>query len=388
MTDNRILVDYTAIIDVETRVGMYIGAGNFARELIRNLIEAGVAIYVIVKEDYYPKIGCEAELFANENILIRTDDILNVDFCREDVLLLVATNGYLLEKIRKIKRTNKIKVYAFIHDKQHNIKIADPTDRYYKNGIYRSFLVSYVAFWIKHLVFDFMYPIWIANVDKVFTVSNYSIQMLHHRNVRRMILYYQDIPYKECRGVNIEGLGKERDYILFVSGGRCEKNLARALKAFFIFKMETENENKMIVTGIEYETFRNIVRGIKIPETFINENVKIYGYVNEEQLARLYKDCRYLLFISKGEGFGLPVLEAMSKGKTALASWQTSIPEVAGSVLYYVDAYNIRSIVNGMHYLSFDENLSYRERLVAKKLEIIEKQIALDKEVILSELLS
>ena len=108
--------------------------------------------------------------------------------------------------------------------------------------------------------------------------------------------------------------------------------------------------------------------------------------MSTDELAYLYKNCRYLLFVSKGEGFGLPVLEAIQFGKTVLCSRQSAIPEVAGSILYYVDAFNVSSIKEGMIYLNDDKNLIYREKLVEKKKKIIDEQIELDKHVLVGEI--
>ena len=96
--------------------------------------------------------------------------------------------------------------------------------------------------------------------------------------------------------------------------------------------------------------------------------------------------CRYLLFLSKGEGFGLPVLEAIQSGKTVLCSRQSAIPEVAGSILYYVDAFSTASILEGMLYLADDKNLAYRQELVEKKRKIINEQIGLDRQVLIREI--
>jgi len=50
-----------------------------------------------------------------------------------------------------------------------------------------------------------------------------------------------------------------------------------------------------------------------------------------------YKNCLAFVFPSIGEGFGLPVLEAMYFGKPVFLSSATSLPEVGGKVAYYFD---------------------------------------------------
>ena len=57
------------------------------------------------------------------------------------------------------------------------------------------------------------------------------------------------------------------------------------------------------------------------------------------------------------EGFGFPVLEAMSKGCRVLTSNTSPLPEVAGNAVHFVDPPNIQSIVQGMLHLIEDANL-------------------------------
>ncbi|WP_199155880.1 glycosyltransferase, partial [Chromobacterium sp. ASV23] len=63
----------------------------------------------------------------------------------------------------------------------------------------------------------------------------------------------------------------------------------------------------------------------------IAENeIILTGFVSEEDLVGLYNLCKTFIFPSWHEGFGLPALEAMSCGKSVIASNITSLPEVVG----------------------------------------------------------
>lgn len=59
------------------------------------------------------------------------------------------------------------------------------------------------------------------------------------------------------------------------------------------------------------------------------------GNVTEEEKKWLYENCSALLFPSLSEGFGLPVVEAMSCGKPVFLSDRTSLPEIGGEEAYY-----------------------------------------------------
>ncbi|MBV9717951.1 MAG: glycosyltransferase family 4 protein [Candidatus Eremiobacteraeota bacterium] len=60
------------------------------------------------------------------------------------------------------------------------------------------------------------------------------------------------------------------------------------------------------------------------------------GHVSDALLSALYRGCELLAFPSRYEGFGLPVLEAMSYGAAVVASNSSAIPEVGGDAVCYV----------------------------------------------------
>ena len=381
-------IDYTETIDVEKNVGDYIGAGNYTRGIIDLFLEKDIEFRLISYHDFCPKKGKETEIFRRENIVYKTDDICNVKYKVSDILLVPVANGYMLQKTKKIKQQYPdLKICVVIHDKQHNIPRFDPVDAIYNKGLMSIVPVLYAKYLVKRTVFNFLYPDWIRYVDKIITVSNYSMQMLDHRNAK-YITYAGSGLDREIEAVsNKEYRGKEEEYLLFVSGSRPEKNLARTLKAFYLYKKRNPNKKLLYITGTDKNTLRRIAKGMRIPGAFLKSNIRLFGYVDKDTLSRLYRNCRYVLFTSKAEGYGLPVLEAMKQGKTVLASRQTSVPEVAGNVLYYVDAYSVDSIEKGMQYLEDDGKLEYREILVRKKLPIIESQIKLDKDVLINEII-
>ena len=381
-----IYIDYTAVTELERDIGEFTGAGNYTRDLITLLKERGVAFKLLVYKGFIPRKKWEKELLPEEADPVKTGDITKLRFSRGDILLLPAVTGRILVKVRQIRKRNPdLKIYAVIHDRQHNIARFDPMDSLFYRGIYRFIPVLYGRYVIKKLLYDLSYPALVKNVDKIFTVSNHTLQALDHKNVKRITYLYQPSSIAESAPVHVpgyEGLGK---YILFVSGGRPEKNLGRALLAFRDFCKEKDTDLKFCITGIDRKKLDIIAKRLKLPRGFIKKRVRAYDYVDRGELSCLYRNCRYLLFLSKGEGFGLPVLEALQSGKTVLCSRQSAMPEVCGSILYYVDAYSVASIREGMIYLNDDKNLLYREKLSEKKKKIIDAQIELDKRILADE---
>lgn len=69
----------------------------------------------------------------------------------------------------------------------------------------------------------------------------------------------------------------------------------------------------------------------------IAESVLMTGYVSDDELIWLYRNCYANLYPSLFEGFGLPVLEGMQFGAVTVCSNTTSLPEVAGDAAWLID---------------------------------------------------
>ena len=383
----NIYIDHTTVEELEREIGAYTGAGNYTKDMILTLTEHGANFKLLVKEGFVPQKKYERELMSDESVLVRTKDITELGYAKGDLLLLPAVTGRILAKAYRIRKKNKdLKIYAVLHDRQHNIRRFDPMDRFFEEGIYRFAPVLYARYVIKKMAYNCLYPKWIGAIDKVFTVSNDTLQALSHKNLKWITYFYQSSSIGDGVPEIIPGADVLGDYILFVSGARPEKNLGRGLLAFREFCDSTDTALRLCVTGIGREKLYEIAGRLRLPHSFMDERVVSYDYVKTGQLAYLYQNCRYLLFLSKGEGFGLPVLEAVLFGKTVLCSRESAVPEVAGSILYYVDAFDVSSIRDGMLYLKDERNLLYRTGLAEKKKKIIEEQIELDKEILVREI--
>ena len=74
-----------------------------------------------------------------------------------------------------------------------------------------------------------------------------------------------------------------------------------------------------------------------ISDYSLGDLVKILGFVSAEHLKELIRNAEFLIFPSLFEGFGLPVLEAMSLGCPVISSSAGSLPEVGGDGPIYFD---------------------------------------------------
>ena len=77
--------------------------------------------------------------------------------------------------------------------------------------------------------------------------------------------------------------------------------------------------------------------------SYLNGSIRIVHDLSDTELATLYRACRFTVFPSIVEGWGLPVGESLSYGKLCVSSNVTSMPEVGGDLVEYIDPLNLRA---------------------------------------------
>ncbi len=99
----------------------------------------------------------------------------------------------------------------------------------------------------------------------------------------------------------------------------------------------------------------------------LGDRCSVLGFVEDAELAELYRRCAVFCYPSLGEGFGLPVLEAMSAGAAVITSDLSSLPEVGGDAVDYVDPRSTEQIAAALERALSDE--AHRARLSHLALE-------------------
>lgn len=79
------------------------------------------------------------------------------------------------------------------------------------------------------------------------------------------------------------------------------------------------------------------------------------GYVDPEDLIYIMNAAEVFVFPSLSEGFGLPVLEALACGRPTVAGKASSLPEVGGDAVLYVDPLDTDDIARGIKELLQNE---------------------------------
>ena len=129
--------------------------------------------------------------------------------------------------------------------------------------------------------------------------------------------------------------------ILYVGGISPHKNLDALLRAVAIVRKDEPNGWHVVMVG-DYngDSFLGCYQELKglAHSLALDERVTFTGFVPDDDLALLYNAATMLVLPSKGEGFGLPVVEAMACGLPVIASNRNSLPEVLGGAGLLFDA--------------------------------------------------
>ncbi len=158
--------------------------------------------------------------------------------------------------------------------------------------------------------------------------------------------------------------GLKEKTAVFVGAIEKRKNIKNILKAAEILRKKGKNFTILLI-GKEGFGFEEIK---KLHETLGLEGcVTFAGYLEDKEVLAAYKASDVLLYPSLYEGFGLPILEAMSCGTPVITSNCTSMPEVGGDAAMYVNPKSPEEIARAVEKIFESEKL--KKELSAKGIE-------------------
>ncbi len=147
-------------------------------------------------------------------------------------------------------------------------------------------------------------------------------------------------------------------FIYHVDNIEPRKNLVRLVKAFMLARKRLQRPVRLVITGqrgwLTGKLFRSL-NGLDL-----GDHVIFTGYVPHGELPLLMNAAQAFVFPSLYEGFGLPVLEAMSCGTPVVTSNISSLPEIVGRAAVLVDPNDVESIASGMVRVLEDQGLRWR----------------------------
>jgi len=166
-------------------------------------------------------------------------------------------------------------------------------------------------------------------------------------------------------------LGLKKDFLLYSGGADTRKNLPRLITAYSNLPDSLRQTHQLVIAGkIPNGNIAELKSHAKL-SGLSNRDIVFTGSVTDSDLCALYNLCYLYVLPSLHEGFGLPVLEAMSCGAPVIASNSTSLPEVVGIPQALFDPNQTDDIADKLKHVLTNED--FRQTLI----ELGQKQIAL-----------
>ena len=158
----------------------------------------------------------------------------------------------------------------------------------------------------------------------------------------------------------LQHFGISRPFVLYIGGNDIRKNMDGALRAFAHLPVRVRSSHQLFLNDVGDETvFRKRAHKLGLEDS----DIVIARRTTDEELTVLYNLCTLFIFPSLYEGFGLPILEAMSCGAPVLAANNSSLPEVVGRQDALFDVSDDQAVIDKIaHVLTND---AFRQELAA-----------------------
>lgn len=213
----------------------------------------------------------------------------------------------------------------------------------------------------------------LKNINAVITDSNSSkrdiVKYLKYPEEKITTIYlsageiFTRLPEKQSQEVK-EKYSLKDNFILYVGDINYNKNIEGLIRAF---NNVGNNDSQMVLVGKAFED--NSLAEVQKIKSLINEldlsrKIKILGFVEDNELVKLYNQAGVFCMPSFYEGFGLQILEAMKCGCPVVTANISSLPEITGEAAVLINPNNINSISDAINKLLSDN--VFRKKMIEK----------------------
>lgn len=218
--------------------------------------------------------------------------------------------------------------------------------------------------WLKAKYYNYFFPRFARKAKRIVTVSSFSKKDIHQ--TYRIAKDKIDVVYngvntlyaptnKENQQLTKEKYTRGSEYFLFIGSLHPRKNIVGLLQAFDEFRASAESDVKLMIVG------GSMFKTGEIEQTYQSMRFKgevvFTGRISSEELHQILGASLALTFVPFFEGFGIPVIEAMSAGIPVISSNTTSLPEVGGDAVLYVDPFDVNQLAQAMARIHTDDRL-------------------------------
>ena len=216
------------------------------------------------------------------------------------------------------------------------------------------FVPQHIKFLDKFLL-NILIPKSIQKSDAIITVSKhskYAIQNIFGTDLNKMHSIYnggyiESVPTVISTSQKVRMALKE-DYILYLGSLQPRKNIPSALQAFAKYsKSHSDSKLKFIIAGGKGYNYDTQIEEV-IDKYNLQDKVIFVGFITNEEKILLLKQAKAFIYLSLYEGFGIPLIEAMSLNTPVISSNLSCLPEVVDNAGILVDPYDIEAITEAI----------------------------------------
>ena len=165
--------------------------------------------------------------------------------------------------------------------------------------------------------------------------TKHDLETMLFFDKNKIVVNYPGVYQEKVSSIKYQ-VSKERPFILTVGKREPRKNLERLVEAF---KQLKRDDIDLYIVGMDGWGKVSIEN---------DPQIKLLGFVSDDKLMRLYRSCLLFVMPSLYEGFGYPVIEAMSCGAPVATSNSSSLREIAGNAAVLFDPLSVESMVEGL----------------------------------------
>ena len=330
-------------IDIRTILPTRSGVGNYVLHLIENLLQVDnrSTYYFLSRKKNWPLM----------NNLVNQGFLLSTIFSHENHPLGDLWEHFLLPlRLKKFGvdifhgpaslipfRKKNFQVVVTIHDL---VAFLFPDTIPLKYGRYMRYI-------LRHAV---------RRADKIISVSHHTredlIQILQVPPEKIAVIHeaptpiFRPLDHLVARRQLQARYGLEKKFIYHLGNIEPRKNLIVLLEAFELVCRQLRNEYVLVLSGQPGWLTANLQHFLD--KYSLKDRIIFTGYVPRDDLPLFMNGAEMFVFPSLYEGFGLPVLEAMSCGTPVISSDRSSIPEIAGQAAILVDPHDPEAIAESI----------------------------------------
>lgn len=209
--------------------------------------------------------------------------------------------------------------------------------------------------------------------DRIIAISNHGkTELIKYFNVDPNKIVVTHLAAKDIffhRGTDeqdrvLEKYNIPRNYIFTVGSFEPRKNIGTLVRAYMNLPGSIKKHHSLVIAGGKgwLNTDIDALIASQDPST-----IRRIGYVDEKDLPGLYSAAAVFVYPSLYEGFGLPILEAMSCGAPVITSNTSSMPEISGDAALFFDPTDAQQLTTLLREVL--ENESLRKELSRKGME-------------------